>query len=82
MGKDFFRSLRFHIRILRMVQKKNREIRRRDALIRELQEERDAIARKFRRQIFFLEHRIAVSELREKGIPIHDRTPRVQRAGH
>ncbi|OGM97948.1 MAG: hypothetical protein A2735_00955 [Candidatus Yanofskybacteria bacterium RIFCSPHIGHO2_01_FULL_41_21] len=82
MGKESFRSLRFHLRIWRIVQRKNREIRRRDVLIRELQEERDAIVRKLRRQIFFLEHRIPVSELKEKGVPIHDRAPRAQRAGH
>ncbi|GEM_PF-4975755 len=66
MGKESFRSLRFHLRMWRVVQKKNREIRKRDEIIRDL-----------RRRIFFSEYKDAVvEEIEAKGVLPHGRTRR------
>ncbi len=66
MGKESFRSLRFHLRMWRVVQKKNREIRKRDEIIRDL-----------RRRIFFSEYKDAVvEEIEAKGVLPRGRTRR------
>lgn len=81
MTEKFLNNMRSRFRMWRLIQRKNREIKERDAIIRDLTREHRVAVQKLRREILRLQYLKTLADLERKGIQPHgERRP--QRASH